>query len=292
MKFATALAFFPPAPFDPDPIVHYAQAADRVGFESIWVPEHVAIPHNYQTRYPYRAEGKLPGDDEDMNWPEPLMCLTYVAAVTKKIRLGTIVIILPLRHPLYIAKEMATLDVLSKGRANLGIGSGWLEEEFEALGLDFHVRGKRTDESIEAIRALWRDNPASFSGKHFNFAPLKSFPKPVQRDGIPIFVGGISPAAIRRVARYGNGYIPVGGLEESAPIFDKIKAECVRIGRNPAEIELCCGCEPTADAVKRCEDRGVTRVLTGFHQLSYDYDQMTRDYEKIGDLIAKFPDRS
>jgi len=193
---------------------------------------------------------------------------------------------------LYIAKEMATLDVLSKGRANLGIGSGWLEEEFEALGLDFHVRGKRTDESIEAIRALWRDNPASFSGKHFNFAPLKSFPKPVQRDGIPIFVGGISPAAIRRVARYGNGYIPVGGLEESAPIFDKIKAECVRIGRNPAEIELCCGCEPTADAVKRCEDRGVTRVLTGFHQLSYDYDQMTRDYEKIGDLIAKFPDRS
>ena len=176
MKFATALAFFPPAPFDPEPIVHYAQAADRVGFESIFDPEHVAIPHDYQSRYPYRQEGKLPGDDEDMNWPEPLLCLSYVAAVTKRIRLGTIVIILPLRHPLYIAKEMATLDVLSRRARNTsGIGSGWLKEEFEALGLDFHVRGKRTDESIQAIRALWRDNPVSFSGQHFNFGSAQEF---------------------------------------------------------------------------------------------------------------------
>jgi len=291
MKFATALAFFPPAPFDSEPIVHYAQAADRVGFESIFVPEHVAIPHDYQSRYPYRQEGKLPGDDEDMNWPEPLLCLSYVAAVTKRIRLGTIVIILPLRHPLYIAKEMATLDVLSKGRAILGIGSGWLKEEFEALGLDFHVRGKRTDESIQAIRALWRDNPVSFSGQHFNFAPLKSFPKPLQPNGVPIFVGGNSRPALRRTARYGNGYIPVGMAAEAAPIFDQLKAECARIGRNPAEIELCCQCEPTADAVKRCEDLGVTRVMTGA-PLTYNYDQMTRDLEKIGnELIAKFPDR-
>ena len=123
MKFATALAFFPPAPSIPDPIVHYAQAADRVGFESIWVPEHVAIPHNYQTRYPYRPEGKLPGDDEDMNWPEPLMCLDLRCRGDQKDPAGTIVIILPLRHPLYIAKEMATLDVLSKGRANLASGA-------------------------------------------------------------------------------------------------------------------------------------------------------------------------
>jgi probable F420-dependent oxidoreductase len=291
MKFATGLAFFPPAPFDPAPIIHYAQAADRVGFESLWIPEHVAIPHDYQSRYPYRPEGKLPGDDEDMNWPEPLLCLSYVAAVTKKIRLGTIVIILPLRHPLYIAKEMATLDVLSGGRANLGIGSGWLKEEFEALGLDFHVRGKRTDESIEALRALWRDATVNFSGEHFKFGPLKSFPKPVQRGGIPIFVGGNSAPALRRVARYANGYIPVGAIDEAQPLFDKLKAQCAKIGRNPAEIELCCQCEPTADAVKQCEDAGVTRVITGA-QLSYDNDQMTRDLEKIGnDLIAKFPDR-
>jgi probable F420-dependent oxidoreductase len=289
MKFATGMAFFPPAPFDPAPIVHYAQVADRVGFESIWVPEHVAIPADYQSRYPYRQEGKLPGDDEDMPWPEPLLCLSYVAAVTKKIRLGTIVIILPLRHPLYIAKETATLDVLSGGRAMLGIGSGWLKEEFEALGLDFHVRGKRTDESIEAVRALWRDNPVSYSGKHFNFGPLKCFPKPIQKGGIPIFVGGNSEPAIRRVARYANGYIPVGTLDEAAPLFKQLKAECARIGRNPAEIELCCQCEPTPDAIRRCEDAGVTRVMTGA-QLSYDYNQMTRDMEKIGnELIAKFP---
>jgi probable F420-dependent oxidoreductase len=288
MKFGTGLAFFPPAPFDPAPIVHYAQVADRVGYDSIWIPEHVAIPQDYGSRYPYRAEGKLPGDDEDMPWPEPLLCLSYVAAVTKKIRLGTIVIILPLRHPLYIAKEMATLDVLSGGRAMLGIGSGWLKEEFEALGLDFHTRGKRTDESIEAMRALWRDNPAGYSGKHFKFGPLKSFPKPLQKGGIPIHVGGNSTPAIRRTARYGNGYIPVGTLEEALPLFDQLKAECARIGRNAAEIELCCGCEPTADAVKRCEDMGITRVLTGA-QLSYDYDQMTREMEKIGnELIAKF----
>jgi probable F420-dependent oxidoreductase len=289
MKFASGLAFFPPAPFDPAPITHYAQVCDRVGFESIWVPEHVAIPADYGSRYPYRAEGKLPGDDEDMPWPEPLLCLTYVAAITRKIRLGTIVIILPLRHPLYIAKELATLDVLSQGRAVLGIGSGWLKEEFEALGLDFHVRGKRTDESIEAIRALWRDNPASFKGKHFNFGPLKCFPKPLQKGGIPIFVGGNSAPAIRRVARYANGYIPVGTLEEAAPLFAQLKDECAKIGRNPAEIELCCQCEPTADAVKRCEDAGIARVMTGA-PLTRDYDQMTRDLERIGnDLIVKFP---
>jgi probable F420-dependent oxidoreductase len=288
MKFATGLAFFPPAPFDPAPITHYAQVADRVGFESIWVPEHVAIPADYGSRYPYRAEGKLPGDDEDMPWPEPLLCLTYVAALTTKIRLGTIVIILPLRHPLYIAKEMATLDVLSKGRAMLGIGSGWLKEEFEALGLDFHVRGKRTDESIEAIRALWRDNPVRFSGKHFNFGPLKCFPKPVQKGGIPIVVGGNSAPAIHRVARFADGYIPVGTLDEVAPLFAQLKDECAKIGRKHTEIELCCQCEPTADAIKRCEDAGVVRVMTGA-QLSYDYDQMTRDLEKIGnELIAKF----
>jgi probable F420-dependent oxidoreductase len=288
MKFGTGLAFFPPAPFDPAPIVHYAQVADRVGYDSVWIPEHVAIPQDYASRYPYRPEGKLPGDDENMPWPEPLLCLSYVAAVTRKIRLGTIIIILPLRHPLYIAKEMATLDVLSGGRAMLGIGSGWLKEEFEALGLDFHTRGMRTDESIEAIRALWRDNPTSYSGKHFKFGPLKSFPKPLQKGGIPIHVGGNSPAAIRRTARYGDGYIPVGTLEEAAPLFEQLRAECKRIGRNPAEIELCCGCEPTADAVKRCEDMGVTRVLTGA-QFSYEYDQVTREMEKIGnELIAKF----
>src|SRR5579871_4408776 len=171
----------------------------------------------------------------------------------------------------------------------LGIGSGWLKEEFEALGLDFHVRGRRTDESIEALRALWRDNPVSYSGKHFKFGPLKCFPKPIQKNGIPIFVGGNSKPAIRRVARYANGYIPVGGVDEARPLFAQLKEECARIGRNFAEIELCCQCEPTPDAVKRCEDLGIARVMTGA-QLSYDYDQMTRDMEKIGnELIAKFP---
>ena len=205
------LMFVNSGPFaDPQLFAHLAQTAERCGFESIWTVEHVVIPHDYKSPYPYSPSGKIPGP-EDVAISDPLLPLAYAAAITKNLKLGTGVLILPQRHPLYVAKEIATLDVLSNGRMLLGIGSGWLEEEFQALGLDFHERGKRTDEAIQSLRALWGEGASSFHGRHFNFGPVQCFPKPVRKTGVPIIVGGHSPAAARRAGRYGNGFFPAIG---------------------------------------------------------------------------------
>ncbi|MGH7935244.1 MAG: TIGR03619 family F420-dependent LLM class oxidoreductase, partial [Candidatus Binataceae bacterium] len=170
------LMFVNSGPFSrPELLAELARGAEQCGVESIWTVEHVVIPHDYQSPYPYSKTGKIPGG-EDVSIPDPLLPLSYAAALTSKIRLCTGVVILPQRDPLYLAKQLATLDVLSHGRVTLGIGSGWLKEEFDALGLDFHSRGARTDEAMKALRTLWRDNPSNFHGKHFNFGPVVSFP--------------------------------------------------------------------------------------------------------------------
>jgi probable F420-dependent oxidoreductase len=287
MKLKVGLGWFfiNSMPFDPDVLLHYAREADRLGFESISIPEHCAIPHGYATRYPYSETGRLPTDDEAMPFPDPLLPAAFAAAVTTRIKFTQGVMILPQRHPLYTAKEMATLDVLSKGRMMMGIGSGWLKEEFDALGIDFHTRGARTNECIEAIRILWRDDPATYIGKHIRFENMRSFPKPVQKT-IPIHVGGISDPAIRRTARYGDGFLPVP-TDDVASLYRKLKAECDRIGRNFNEIELTYPGASTLDEARRAQDLGVSRVSAGIF-FSRDLDQITRDLEKIAnDLLAK-----
>ena len=192
----------------PEAMGHLAQTAERCGFESVWAPDHSAIPDPHQSKCPYTPDGEIPGGPH-APLCEPITALSYVAALTSKIKLGTGIMILPQRHPFYVAKELATLDLVSKGRAILGIGSGWCSEEFEALGLNFHERGKRTDEAMQALRALWREDPSSFKGTHFNFERIRSFPKPVQKGGVPIVVGGHSRAAARRAARFGDGFYPL-----------------------------------------------------------------------------------
>jgi probable F420-dependent oxidoreductase len=285
MKVGLTWFFISSMPFDPDVLLHYAKEADRLGFESISIPEHVAIPHNYVTHYPYSETGRLPTDDEKMPFPDPLLPAAFAAAVTKQIKFNQSVMILPQRHPLYTAKEMATLDVLSKGRTMMGIGSGWLKEEFDSLGIDFHTRGARTNECIEAIRILWRDDPATYIGKHIKFEGIRSFPKPVQKT-IPIHVGGISDAAIRRTARYGDGFLPVP-IEDVAGLYRKLKTECDKIGRNFDEIELTYPGGGTLEQAHRAQDLGASRISTGIF-FSRDLDQITRDLEKIAnDLLAK-----
>src|SRR5258707_4563016 len=157
----------------PELLPHLPQTADRVGVESLWTVEHVVIPVGYKSTYPYDPSGKIPAP-EQMPIPDPLSWLTYVAAVTKTIRLATGILILPQRHPLYVAKEVATLDVLSHGRAILGIGVGWLGEEFDALGIPFAERSARTAEAVRAIRSLWKDTPEAFTGKFFHWGPLEA----------------------------------------------------------------------------------------------------------------------
>jgi probable F420-dependent oxidoreductase len=189
---------------EPEGLVNLARSAESVGFESLWAVEHVVVPKGYASRYPYSESGKMPGPEQSPI-PDPFVWLAYAAAVTERIRLATGVLILPQRHPLYVAKEVATLDRLSRGRVILGVGIGWLEEEFRALGIPFAERAARTEEAIAALRGLWSDGPSEHAGRHHRWAPLESNPKPLQRPGVPIHVGGHAPGAARAPARAPRG---------------------------------------------------------------------------------------
>ena len=214
--------------------------------------------------------------------------LAYAAAITSKIKLATGIVILPQRHPLYLAKQLASLDVLSQGRVILGIGSGWMKEEFDAVDVDFNTRGARTDESIQAMRALWSDTPASFHGKYYHFHDVKSLPKPVNSGGVPIHVGGHSAAAARRAGRYGDGFFP------TIVQPDKLKAdfragrieEAAKVGRDSSTIELTAMAAPKLDAVKAAQDVGVERVIFG--PPSSDPVKLRAGLERIAnEIIAK-----
>jgi probable F420-dependent oxidoreductase len=232
------LAYANTLPFtDPAPATDLVVAAEEAGFESVWTVEHVIWPHEYDSVYPYHPSGKMPGTPE-VPIPDPLVWLTWVAAATSRIRLGTGVMILPLRNPLVLAKQLATLDHLSGGRMELGIGAGWLQEEFEAVGVPFAGRGRRVDEMIDAMRALWRDGAASFSGEVFAFEDVALNPKP-DRGSIPIVVGGQSNPAIRRTVARGDGFYPgPDSIEELERILNSLRTACEEAGRDPGEIEI------------------------------------------------------
>jgi probable F420-dependent oxidoreductase len=218
--------------------------------------------------------------------PDPLLPLAYVAAITKTIKLATGILILPQRHPIYTAKEVATLDVLSGGRAILGIGSGWMKEEFEALGIDFHHRGAMTDEAIQAMRALWSEGISSFEGKHFKFGPLHSYPKPMRND-VAIHVGGHSPAAAKRAGHYGDGFFPaLAEISKLKELFTLMKSEAEKAGRDPKKIELSCMGRPRVEELKALEAIGVSRVVIA--PPAFDEEGLTRGLEKLHeDVIAK-----
>jgi probable F420-dependent oxidoreductase len=261
MKFG--LMFANVGPFvRPEGLAHLARTAEAAGFESIWTVEHVVVPVGYRSEYPYSPSGKMPGP-EDSPIPDPVLPLAYVAAVTTKLRLGTGVMILPQRHPAYVAKEVATLDVLSSGRALLGVGIGWLKEEFETLGVPFGERVSRTEESIRAIRSLWGAKPAPFAGAHYRWGAVESNPKPVQPGGVPIIVGGHVEGAARRAARLGDGFFPArGGFDTLPGLLAALRDECGKVGRDPAKIEITTGGALSGpDDVKRYADLGVSRLV-------------------------------
>jgi len=280
----------------PETMAHVAQTAERCGFESLWAPDHSAIPDPHLSKCPYTPDGEIPGG-ADAPLVEPITALSFLAGLTSRIKLGTGIMILPQRHPFYVAKEVATLDLVSHGRAMLGIGSGWCSEEFAALGLNFHERGKRTDEALGALRALWRDDPSSYKGTHFNFEHIRSFPKPVQKGGVPILVGGHSRAAARRAARFGDGFYPltpiagtdlatVDFIKEIEQMIGMLREECAKVGRSFEGMDISTSVAPQLDMVKRVEDLGVTRVFT--ISTASDRDGITRALEKLGnELIAR-----
>ena len=238
--------------------VEIAQAAEETGFESIWTVDHVVVPKNYKSAYPYAKSGRMGDGSEDIQLPDPLIYMAYLAAVTKSIRLATGILIVPQRNPVVTAKQIATLDQLSGGRIDLGIGVGWLEEEFNAIGVPFENRGNRTDECIAAMRALWRDEVAEYQGKYVAFEPIYCRPQPVNKS-IPIIVGGHSKAAAKRAGRIGDGYFPARGAP--LDLFEIVRNTAKEHGRDPSEVEFTVAVPENLDDIPELAKLGVTRVL-------------------------------
>jgi probable F420-dependent oxidoreductase len=239
------------------------EAEDR-GFESIWVAEHVVLFDDYESRYPYAADGRFPGGG-DTGLLEPLTALTYLAAVTDRIRLGTGICLVPQRNPVYTAKQVVDLDCLSGGRVDFGVGVGWLREEFEALAMPFAQRGARTDEYLEVMRTLWTDEVSSFEGEHYTLPACRMYPKPVQRPHPPIHVGGESAAAMRRAARHGDGWYSFNRLpDELDGPLERLDAMLAEEGRTRGDLQLTVSpyFHPVdAPAVEAYRARGVDRLV-------------------------------
>ncbi|MEE9285027.1 MAG: LLM class F420-dependent oxidoreductase [Dehalococcoidia bacterium] len=271
-----------------------ARKAEEVGFESLWVPEHLVFPADIPATYPYAEDGRAPIVAGTPLY-DPWVVLSYAAAVTDKVRLGTSVYILPLRNPFVTARAVVTLDRLSQGRAILGVGIGWLQEEFEVVGEEFDNRAQRATEIVEIIKALWTEETIEYHGQHYSFGPVKFSPKPAQKPHPPIEFGGETPAALRRAGTLGDGWIGVGGHTP-----DRIRAIVRRINQareaagrldRPFEITVGGPQDPSLDDLKRLEEAGVTRVnLRPVTQAGQrvDLPDLLASMERLGnDIIAR-----
>jgi probable F420-dependent oxidoreductase len=265
-----------------------ARLAEELGFESLWPVEHVVMPADYESRYPYHPSGRMPIPDAPI--PDPIIWNTWAAASTERLVLGTAMVILPQHNPVVYAKALATLDTLSGGRIILGAGVGWLREEAEAVGTDFGNRGKRTDEYIEAMKALWTQPVASYRGDYVHFEDVKCNPAPVQPGGVPIHIGGHSPAAARRAGRLGDGFLPLGGsLDELGGLFEIVEQSAREAGRDPAAIELSYVGLNNYDSARAVEQTGAQRMLIA--SLDPDLEGARRQLGQFSEqVIAKFGD--
>jgi probable F420-dependent oxidoreductase len=245
----------------PDEMIAHAKLAEQAGVESVWTFEHVIIPLEYDSRYPYNATGRMASEPET-NYVDPLLALTAIAAETTTLRLGTGVNILSQANPLLMAKQVASLDFVSKGRFMLGAGIGWLREEFAAMGTPFERRGARFDDYIQAMRKVWSGEVVEHESEFLSWHNFKSFPVPVQTP-LPVHIGGNKGKAFERVARYGNGwYSPSGSVTELAEHLVLLRQACDDVGRDFNEIEITgvWAMKGGTDAIKRFADIGVHRL--------------------------------
>jgi probable F420-dependent oxidoreductase len=274
----------------PDNAVTLARAAEAAGFESLWTVEHTVVPAGYESDYPYDRSGRMPGP-EDSPIPDPLIWLAYVAAATTTIKLATGILIAPQRHPVLLAKETGTLASLSGDRLVLGVGAGWLAEEFDALDVPFAERGRRLDDHIGALRALWAGSPASYDGAFTSFKDIFCEPRP-PAGSIPIVIGGHSPVAARRAGRLGDGFFPGrAGLAQLSELFETAHRSAVDAGRDPAGIELTAPADRSfftdpLGTVEAYRQAGVSRLVVP--PLSYDPATVADALGRFGqDVIAR-----
>jgi probable F420-dependent oxidoreductase len=262
MKFG--LSFASTVAFDSDTSLEICRKAESLGFDSVWGAEHVILPTKIDSRYPYTEDGIIPVA-RDSAIPDPLIWLAYVASTVPSMKLGTCILILPQRNPLVLAKELGTLDHLSGGRVELGIGVGWLKEEFDALGIEWEGRGSRTNEYMEALRMLWSGPEVEFHGKYVDFPKVTVNPRPVNGT-IPIIVGGDSKAAVRRAGRLADGYYPgTSDPAELRRLITELHAVAIDAGRRPEDIQI--NVNPNRESIDAArdialyEEMGVSRIL-------------------------------
>jgi len=276
---------------DPEWIGPYAEHAEACGFESIVAVEHTVVASGYSSVYPYDRSGKMELAD-DLDIPDPLDLLAFLAGRTSRIGLATGVLVLPNHHPVVLAKRVATLDALSGGRVRLTVGMGWMREEVEACGADFETRGRRADEQLQVLRALWADTApegAAFDGEFFSFKNLMSYPKPRQEGGVPIHIGGHTRAAARRAGRYGDGIQPLGLMgEELQSVLKLMRDEAEKAGRDPEALELTLGhslAVVTPEKAERLAAQGADRLVlqaTPTRDLSAARDELSACAERLG----------
>ena len=220
-------------------LAHAASQAEELGFSTVWSADRVVTPWQIRTPYPYK-EGNEFIVPPDRPFLDSMTCLAFLAGTTSRIRLGISVLVLPYRHPLYWSRVAATLDHLSAGRFILGVGCGWMEEEFAAQGLDFASRGQATDEQLEIALRLWRDDHVSFHGRHYDFDDVALYPKPGHGQ-LPTWVGGEGRAARRRAGRYGDAWFPYfvsTTPAELRKLFEQVRADAAGAGRDADAVSL------------------------------------------------------
>lgn len=274
---------------DPEMVIPFVQRAEALGYESVWTAEHVIIPKQYDSVYPYNPDGKLPFKP-DAPIIDPLVALTFIASATTTLRLGTGVNILPQMSPLYLAKWASSIDHLSQGRLMLGLGIGWLREEFAAIGVPFERRGKRANEYLEALKTVWTGEEIDFRGEFVNWQGFTMRPKPAQAGGVPLVIGGVTAPAIRRTVKYGDGWYVIGkDLDDYRAHMQALAEECNRQGRDKQELEITAYWNyygEGLDSLAVYEDLGVHRLLVNMHALRAG--DVTTAMERFADeVVAK-----
>ncbi|HYR42332.1 MAG TPA: LLM class F420-dependent oxidoreductase [Terriglobia bacterium] len=266
----------------PEAIRSVAERAEELGYDSLWVLERTLVPVNPIIPYPATKDGKLP--DEYKIVLDPIESLTFAAAVTSRIRLGTSVIVLGNHFPLLLARRLATLDVLSRGRLICGLGIGWSQDEIEAAGVDFKTRGRRADEFVQVLKKIWTEDPVEFSGKFFQIPKSYIGPKPVQKPHPPIIFGGFVGKSFERVVKHGSGWNPSGvPAEHLQGMIESMRAAARAEGKRPEDFEVYYRAfwHPTREEFKKLEDIGVNHVILDLNFNSYALDAVLKQMGEI-----------
>lgn len=273
----------------PEAIRVAAQTAEECGFYSLWAPEHVVLLDQYDSKYPYSKDGRLPGMNTTVDILDPYVALTFAAALTKTIRLGTGISLIPERSPVVTAKEIASLDKLSNGRFDLGVGIGWLAEEFTAVGVPWERRAERTREYLKAMKLLWTQENPEFKGEFCSFPKVRMYPKPVQKPHPPIIFGGESTPALKRVGEVGDGWFGVNVTPEAAPgLIVRMKQYAQAAGRDSEKLTFAVspgiGSPVDMDMVKRFRDAGVHQVIAG--GIPHDAKNAKGEIERLAEKLV------